>query len=60
MYRAQDVIVLPGCYDKYNKEIRRPGESFWQTQVQRATSDRIRLLQILHYDEREINKALGP
>jgi exonuclease 3'-5' domain-containing protein 1 len=59
-YCTQDVTVLPGLYNIYDKRLRRPGESFWQAQVQQATKDRIKLSQAPNYDERDINKALSP
>jgi exonuclease 3'-5' domain-containing protein 1 len=59
-YCTQDVTVLPGLYNIYDKKLRRPGESFWRAQVQQATKDRIKLSQTPKYDGRDMNKALGP
>jgi len=59
-YCTQDVTVLPGLYNIYDKKLRRPGENFWRAQVQQATKDRIKLSQTPKYDGRDMKKALGP
>jgi exonuclease 3'-5' domain-containing protein 1 len=59
-YCIQDVTVLPGLHDVYDKKLRRPGESFWQVQVQQATEERIKLSRTPHYDSQDKNKTLGP
>jgi exonuclease 3'-5' domain-containing protein 1 len=59
-YCARDVALLPGLYNVYNAKLCLPGEAFWQRQVRKATTDRIKLSQSPGYDGQAKSKIRGP
>lgn len=59
-YCVQHVTVLPKLHDMYDTKLRRPGETFWQVEVQHATKERIKLSQKPQYDAQSKDNNLGP
>ena len=59
-YCAYSVAHLPELYKAYKSKLCRPGEAFWQAEVQQATQERIKLSKIRAYQGEAITTYHSP